>query len=116
MESWMTSLIAGMFSSLIVGVIMATFQKNLNKSVDDAKEANELKFKGLEDKFQIVSEKAKSMEMKLDNLSLLTTNMDKRVAIVVAEQKHMSESIKNMSEDVKHISVNANFGKVVRKP
>ncbi len=113
MESWMTSLVAGTFSSLVVGVIMATFQRNMNKNVEDAKEASSLKFSNLEEKISTLSEKAKNVEFKLDTLNVTITSIDKRVAIVVAEQKYMSEAIKGISEDLKHQA--KDYGKVIVK-
>ena len=114
MDSWVTSLVAGMFSSLIVGVVLSVFQRGLNKSVEDAKEANQLKFSNVEEKISTLSEKSKSMEMKVDNLTTVTNTIDKRVALVRAEQEHLSAAIKGISEDLKQQV--KDFGKVIRKP
>lgn len=115
-QAWMTALVSGMFSSLVVAVVMAMFNKHLQQSVDDAKEAQALKFSNMSDKFLSISDKIKNVEAKVDGLVITASATDKRVAIVVSEQRHLMDNVKQMGEEFKVILASGNFGKVIRKP
>ncbi len=115
--AWITSLIAGMFSSLIVGVIMAQFQRGLNKSVSDAKDANDQKFKNVEDKVDHLDKKVNLALAKLDHVEEKVNSMTFKIATLAADQKYLLRDVADLKDTFKDFSskVHESYGKVVVK-
>lgn len=116
MESWMTSLVAGMFSSLIVGVIMSVFQKALNKSVTDAKEATDQKFKNLGDKLDALSARETLIEAKVDLVEEKVGSLTYKTGVIGNDVKHVMKDVADLKDVVKDkLRMPDNFGKVIKK-
>lgn len=94
---------------------MMLFQSKLHKSVDDAKEANELKIKSVRDKIEIVQDSVDELEKKANDAEKDFGVIKTRLAVIVSEQQHMSKNISHLNDSVEKIFVSGGFGRVVKK-
>lgn len=115
-QAWTSALLAGMFSSLVVGVIMALFNKHMTQTQKASDENLKLKFSNLDSKVAAVSSELKILEGKVEAIAGTVNKVDKRTALIAGDQGHLVSDIKDMKEEFKVILASGNFGKVIRKP
>lgn len=117
MESLFPGLISAILSGLIVGGVMLAFQTKMSKAVEDAKDANQLRFRNVTDKFENLSKKTDLMTVKIDHLDEKVNSMTAKVSVVVTEQKHLAENLSSLKDEVRVGNARIEkFGRVVVKP
>lgn len=95
-------------------MIMAVFQGRLNKSVDDAKDANTLKFKSVVDQVLSLERKTEQLGGKVDHVDEKLTSLTMKVAVITTEQRHLINNFSEFRDEVKNFR-HENFGKVIKK-
>lgn len=114
MDAIMPSLISAILSGCVVGIVMALFQRSLDKSVEDTRDANSLKFKNVLEKVEQVQKKTDTLDFKMDQVVKDMNRVDTRLALVKSEQEHLVQNISDLKGTIQAFQ-DLNYGKVIRK-
>lgn len=117
MEVWSSALFSAVSSGVMVGIIVTIFKSKMDQNIENAKEANNLKFTSMVDKVEQVGRRLNGIEVKVDSVSGAVGRLNTKVEVVVTEQRHMMETVGNMRKEVE-IALNLareNYGRVNRK-
>lgn len=113
MDAFISHGLNALMSGCVVGIILALFKVQLDKAASATAEANDLKFKSVHGKIDIIKDWVMSSDKKVDELTKGLNRMETKVEVLATEQKHTATNIIDLRDTVSRAM--DNYGKVVRK-